>query len=370
LTIVYKDVYNFKWCRGVENELPFERCDSGQNGAVSIMGDGMVFKRGASRRSNVISCMFAAFCSGMAWFHPAFAQCALPYTIANGQPTDATQVMANFNALLACINNAPAGSLNALQYNAGPNTFSGVGPLTNGQLAIGSTGSPPQAKSLTAGAGISITNGAGDITISATGGGSGGGLYRQVISGTPTSAGTGLTNWLNQGSATVSDSITGLTINAPNAVTSDNITGRYMASPPTPYRITVLIAATRNSNSYNNVGIGWYNGSNKLHLLSYILQNGNTPFIEFEKWNSVTSWNSNDFGSSFNSFSQPIWLQIADDGTTISVAFSQDGANFLQVYSVAKSSGWLGASGYSNIIFFTNPRTSQTLATLMSWTQN
>lgn len=43
--------------------------------------------------------------------------------------------------------------------------------LTNGQLAIGSTGADPSAATLTAGTGVSITNGAGSITIAATGGG-------------------------------------------------------------------------------------------------------------------------------------------------------------------------------------------------------
>lgn len=42
--------------------------------------------------------------------------------------------------------------------------------LTNGQLAIGSTGADPSAATLTAGTGISITNGAGSITVASTGG--------------------------------------------------------------------------------------------------------------------------------------------------------------------------------------------------------
>lgn len=45
--------------------------------------------------------------------------------------------------------------------------------LTNGQLLIGSTGADPVAATLTAGAGISIANGAGVITISGTGSGIG-----------------------------------------------------------------------------------------------------------------------------------------------------------------------------------------------------
>jgi hypothetical protein len=43
--------------------------------------------------------------------------------------------------------------------------------LTNGQLAIGSTGVDPSAANLTPGTGVSIVNGAGSITINATGGG-------------------------------------------------------------------------------------------------------------------------------------------------------------------------------------------------------
>ncbi len=43
------------------------------------------------------------------------------------------------------------------------------GPLTNGQVLIGSTGLAPVVASLTAGSGITITNGAGSITIAASG---------------------------------------------------------------------------------------------------------------------------------------------------------------------------------------------------------
>lgn len=46
-----------------------------------------------------------------------------------------------------------------------------VGPLTNGQLVVGSTGATPLAAAITAGTGISVVNGAGTITISASAGG-------------------------------------------------------------------------------------------------------------------------------------------------------------------------------------------------------
>ena len=52
------------------------------------------------------------------------------------------------------------------------NAIASLGVATNGQLAIGSTGASPVLAALSAGTGIGITNGAGTITINATGGGS------------------------------------------------------------------------------------------------------------------------------------------------------------------------------------------------------
>jgi hypothetical protein len=95
----------------------------------------------------------------------ARAQCTLPYTLTNGQTADASQVMANLAALASCL--GPGGSTNAIQYNNSGKP-AGAGPLTNGQLLIGSTGSAPQPQALMAGPGIVITNGAGTITVAST----------------------------------------------------------------------------------------------------------------------------------------------------------------------------------------------------------
>ncbi len=296
-------------------------------------------------------------------FNPAAAQCALPFQLTNSQLGDATKVMANFKALVKCF--APGGVTNAVEYKSSTAGLSGAGPLVNGQLVIGLTGGAPQAKTLAAAGGIAISNSPGSITIS-----SAGDLYRQVMSATPTAAMTGLGNWLNQGSAVVSDSAVGICIDAPTSGTSANVSGRYAAAPTAPYKITALIAATRNSTNYSGVGIGWYDGTNKLQTLQYMINNGSAPVLVVNQYNSPTSASANNAVSSANVFSQPIWLQIADDGTTVSFLFSEDGANFLSLYSVAKSSGFLGASGYSNVIFFVNPQGGRTLGTLLSWTQS
>lgn len=63
---------------------------------------------------------------------------------------------------------------------ANNHTINNLGVATNGQLPIGSTGADPVLATLTAGTGISITNGAGSITIA----GSGGGLTWTDVTGT------------------------------------------------------------------------------------------------------------------------------------------------------------------------------------------
>lgn len=85
---------------------------------------------------------------------------------------------------------ATANSASLVTTSAGVPVFSST--MTNGQVIIGSTGATPTAATLTAGTGVTITNGAGSITLSATGTGT----------------------WVNQNSSTVTMAAnTGYTIN-------------------------------------------------------------------------------------------------------------------------------------------------------------
>lgn len=56
----------------------------------------------------------------------------------------------------------------SLLVGEGTSAIVAIGSATNGQLAIGSTGADPVLSTLTAGTGVSITNGAGSITIASS----------------------------------------------------------------------------------------------------------------------------------------------------------------------------------------------------------
>jgi hypothetical protein len=64
------------------------------------------------------------------------------------------------------------------------NAITSLGPLTNGQLIIGNTSNDPSAATLTAGTGVTITNGAGTITVASAGGG----MTWNTVSGTTQAA--------------------------------------------------------------------------------------------------------------------------------------------------------------------------------------
>ena len=82
----------------------------------------------------------------------ASAQCVLPYTLLPGAPADATQVMANFTALVACMSGgaSPGGSNKAVQFNAN-GTFGGVGPANNSVVITDGAGNPMESSTLPGG---------------------------------------------------------------------------------------------------------------------------------------------------------------------------------------------------------------------------
>lgn len=198
-------------------------------------------------------------------------------------------------------------------------------------------------------------------------GGAGGstGLYSQVLSATPTAASTGLGTWLNQGTATVADAGTGVALTAP-AATLNNIRGRYGAVPATPYTRTALITTSVDPAASTGFGVGWYDGTNKLHILLVQAQAAGTGWQQLvARFSTPTTFSALDYtGGTFGA--HPLWVKLADDGTNISFATGHDGANFVVLYTVAKASGYLGATGYSNLILFNNPGVAS-ITTLMSW---
>jgi hypothetical protein len=284
----------------------------------------------------------------------ADAQCTLPIQLTNGQTADATQVMANFNALANCINAAVnSGTAGQVGYYAtNGNTISGVSLSDLIDSSIGSTrGSilergangwallPPGASGT-----VLTSQGAGtDPQFLSSGTGVRGLFSGQMSPAVPSQSATGLSTWLNQGPATESDDANGMYFTVLSNGSNNILRGLTGAAPSAPYSRTLLLLFNEVNAGSSYVSFGWYDGSAKAQTISYS-SNGNRGIFT---WNSPTSLQG------LQSFNIPvfqlIWFRLEDDGTNYTMSYALDGVHFFTITSGAKSSGFLGATGYSNI---------------------
>jgi hypothetical protein len=195
-----------------------------------------------------------------------------------------------------------------------------------------------------------------------TGGGGGvGGLFSGVLSALPTIAGTGFST--NRGTAgfSVSDVALGVKI----AGTGTNLwQGRSQGSPGTPYTRTGLIFLPQQLAQFVGAGIGWTDGT-KYHLMH--LQWNPGLLLVIDKWTNTTTWSANDAVITLSYALPYLWMQLIDNATNVTFNYSYDGVSWIQAFTVAKSTGWLGSTGYSNLFLGANSNSATSSALLASW---
>lgn len=286
------------------------------------------------RRDFIFALILAFAGSVLGSLDAAAAPCTLPYQLTNGQTADATQVMANFNALLACLNNlGPGGSPNAVQYNAGAGSFGGLGPLTNGQLAVGASGGPPQATTLTGGTGIAITNGPGSITIA--GSGSGGSSGSDAPFTAPVLANL---TWMQQGGASAVQD--GTYVDFYNPVSNAAYAALMLPVSATSFTITTRIRPSLIAVNYQVQGIVLASSAltgGKLEMSTAIF----TSQLSNEQSYWDVGWAYDHSSRTVITYADAIWLRVVSTSSGNSFYVSQNGRVWTQTAS--DSNSWIGA---------------------------
>lgn len=225
-----------------------------------------------------------------------------------------------------------------------PGGGGGADPALTYATISDETADLPNSRRLVAGSNVTLSSAVtGQLVISASGGGGGGGgggLFAPVMSSVPTVASVGFDADYGSGSCTLTDTDMGVYIECP-ASTTPKIT----SAPAPPYTITAMFIGDPGA----LVGLAWSNGT----AGQGIYNNAGSTAVQSN--NNPTSFNSiqNSASNVFNSVGLT-WLRLRDDGTSVYFEYSNNGAKFKTLYSVAKASGFLGSSGYSSIVMQPN----------------
>jgi len=129
------------------------------------------------------------------------------------------------------------------------------------------------------------------------------------------------------------------------------------AVPATPYRVAVAMAPLTpkfGANSFSLQGVGWTDGT-KFQVIGFFNNAGNSNRVVVANYSSVTALASEPVPSADTGIIVPvnhIWIGLYDDGTNVSFQLSTDSVYWKNVYTVAKASGYLGTSGYTDLMFF------------------
>jgi len=320
--------------------------------------------------------MSAAFLLGMVG--SASAACTVPNQIVNGGVIDSSPVMGNFNAVATCLGStAPAGAQNSIQLDNGGGGFAAAGPLTDGQLLIGATGSPPSATTLSAGAGIAITNSPGGISIATTGVLGGGGA--DWLNGTAVVKPVAAKARSRRGTtpptgAAIASTSRGMVLSATAAVNGAAMMAE-MNAPSGHWQATMLGVYTGGLSDFSMPSIAVRDAVNKKAVEFGItaLQTTDYRFDYFITSGGigldgrVNDIMSRDVG--FPQPSQPIWQRLTYDGTNLIWSFSRDGEFFIPAYSVSATAAIANLSTIGPAVLFA-PNIRQTWAAsfhVLSW---
>lgn len=208
----------------------------------------------------------------------------------------------------------------------------------------------------------------------------GGGLFSGQISSTvPSTTSTGLTTWVNQGStAAFANNANGLALFDQTNAGGEDWRMLVKAAPATPYTLTTLMMMAPLGADFTAGGLlfrdsatgkfqvvclsyrtGWF-----LSLVNY------TNEITFSAFVTTTLYPNPTGPGGVLVGGMMAWLRIADDGTNVSFSVSGDGVVFQVWYTVAKTSGFLGSSGYNQIGIGVDPNGAGAAMTMLSYLQS
>lgn len=173
--------------------------------------------------------------------------------------------------------------------------------------------------------------------------------------------------WINQGSATIGTTRGGLLLSCTGNGGAFGFRMRTKAAPSTPYTMTAAFMAGFAHGGLSFAGLVFRQSSDgKLHGFEVGVDNSQFTYVNSRKMTNPSTFSA-DYINASNAARLvppgPIWLRIADNGTSRICSFSADGVNFIPFHSVGRTD-FLTAD---EVGFYVNPYASEARLTLLSW---
>jgi hypothetical protein len=143
----------------------------------------------------------------------------------------------------------------------------------------------------------------------------------------------GTYTWVNQGGATETAVGNALVLAAP--ASTDNIRARTVAIGMAETTLTVLVACTSQFTNSHVCGVGFReSGTQKLVEFGNALTSAGA-FVQINCYTDPTTYFSTPFASpaNFGQFTGTIWFQIVKSGGNLSYRTSNDGVNFVELFT-------------------------------------
>jgi hypothetical protein len=174
-------------------------------------------------------------------------------------------------------------------------------------------------------------------------------------------------SWVNQETASITATSGGLYLLAP-AAAGDDFRIRVKTAPSTPYTITACILSHIHQIATNQVGLVFRQSSDgKLALLQFSWSVTTGFFLQSAKYSSPTT-----VSAAYTNIAipppTPIFLRIADNGSSRICSWGTDGQNFTTIHSVGRTD-YLTADQVGFYASSSNSTWSAAM-TLLSWAQS
>lgn len=178
-------------------------------------------------------------------------------------------------------------------------------------------------------------------------------------------------SWVNQGDATLTTTYGAMTIYA-DPDSGNNLRVQVKTAPSTPYVVEAAFIPTMMISQYQTAGLLFRESSTGKMVSFAVIGTGSHLYLTVTKWPDATSsgtdYTTRAMSSAVNI--QPTWLKIEDNSTNLIFYYSNDGATWIQMYSVSRTDYMAG--GANQVGFFALPRnaTYPTYISLIHWEES